>query len=62
MRTNVEIDDDLMASAMRATGIATKREMIDQALRTTLRLKRQEGLMQLWGLGWEGDLDDMRTS
>ena len=62
MRTNVEIDDDLMASAMRVTGVTTKREMIDRALRMTLRLKRQEELMQLWGLGWDGDLDDMRTS
>lgn len=62
MRTNVEIDDDLIGQVMRATGASTKREAIHNALRTTLQLKQQEGLMQLWGLGWEGDLDEMRTS
>lgn len=62
MRTNVHIDDDLIASVMRAYGVATKREAIDVALREALRLRQQEGLMRLWGLGWDGDLDDMRTS
>ena len=62
MRTNIVIDDELVRSVMRATGVKTKREAIDHALRTTLRLKQQEGLMRLWGLGWEGDLEDMRTS
>jgi len=61
MRTNIVLDEELVASVMRATGATMKREAIDNALRTTLRLKQQEGLMRLWGLGWEGDLDDMRT-
>jgi Arc/MetJ family transcription regulator len=62
MRTSIDIDDELVSSVMRATGAATKREAVDNALRIALRLKRQEGLMELWGLGWDGDLDDMRTS
>lgn len=62
MRTNIEIDDALIKSVMRAVGAKTKREAIDTALRETLRLRQQEAIMQLWGLGWEGDLDHMRTS
>ena len=62
MRTNIEIDDDLMAGVMRAFGSKTKRDAVDSALREALQIRQQEALMELWGLGWEGDLDDMRTS
>ncbi|HEU0066936.1 MAG TPA: type II toxin-antitoxin system VapB family antitoxin [Sphingomonas sp.] len=62
MRTNIEIDEGLVQSVMRVTGARSKREAVDAALRQTLRLRRQEALLQLWGIGWDGDLDDMRTS
>ena len=62
MRTNIEIDETLIRRVMRAVGAKTKREAIDTALRETLRLRQQEAIMELWGLGWEGDLDEMRTS
>ncbi len=62
MRTNIEIDDTLLQQVMRATGARTKREAVDAALLQMVRLKQQEALMQLWGIGWEGDLDEMRTS
>lgn len=62
MRTNIVIEDEVMAEAMSALGTSTKRDTVDQALRQAIRLKRQKGLMRLWGLGWEGDLDEMRTS
>lgn len=62
MRTNIDIDDELMADAMRELGAKTKREAVESALRTALRLRRQEGLRTLRGIGWEGNLDDMRTS
>jgi len=61
MRTNVHIDDALMADVMRAFGVRTKREAIDIALRDALRLRQQEAIMGLWGIGWDGDLDEMRT-
>ena len=61
MRTNIEIDDQLMADTMKALGVRTKREAIDRALRTTLQLQRQEAIMGLWGLGWDGDLEAMRV-
>ena len=62
MRTNIVIDDDLMAQAMSATGSTTKREAVELALRTLLRLRRQGELRQLRGrLDWDGDLEAMRT-
>ena len=39
MRTNIEIDDDLMDKVLAITGLRTKREAVDQGLRTLLLLK-----------------------
>jgi len=62
MRTNVVIDDKLMQDTLRATGLTTKREAIEQGLRALLRLYQQEGLRRLRGkLDWQGDLETMRT-
>lgn len=44
MRTNIEIDDELMRQVLEMTGLRTKREAVEQALQTLLRLKRQERL------------------
>lgn len=61
MRTNIEIDDDLMAEAMKATGQKTKKATVEKALEEIVRLNRQrQALTDLEGLGWEGDLDEMR--
>ena len=63
MRTNIVIDDDLMAEAMVATGAKTMREAVHEALRRTVRAKKQlDSFRALKGLGWDGDLEDMRTS
>lgn len=61
MRTNIVIDDKLMRETLRATGLKTKREAVDLALRTLLRLKRQAKIHQFRGkLPWQGDLNAMR--
>ncbi len=61
MRTNIVIDDELMAEALRATGLKTKREVVEQGLKTLVRLKAQEEIKRYRGkLHWEGDLDEMR--
>lgn len=61
MRTNIVIDDDLMTKAMESTGLATKKAVIEEALRLLIRLKSQERVRQLRGkLQWEGDLNEMR--
>lgn len=62
MRTNIDIDDELMNDALRLTGAATKREAVEMGLRTLLRLKQQEEIRRFKGkLQWEGDLDAMRV-
>ncbi len=61
MRTNIDIDDELLAEAMALTGETTKRATVEAALRAMVRLKRQKQAgMNLAGIGWEGDLDAMR--
>jgi Arc/MetJ family transcription regulator len=61
MRTNIVIDDKLMRDAMRATGLETKKETVELALRTLLRLQRQKEIRSLRGkLDWSGDLEEMR--
>ena len=62
MRTNVVIDDELMAKALKYTGLKTKRAVIEEALRTLIALKSQEKVRELRGkLDWEGDLNEMRA-
>ncbi|MFN0304609.1 MAG: type II toxin-antitoxin system VapB family antitoxin [Burkholderiales bacterium] len=62
MRTNIVIDDKLMKDTLRATGLKTKREVVELGLQTLLRLRRQESIRQFRGkLKWQGDLDAMRT-
>ena len=61
MRTNIVIDDKLMADALKASGARTKREAVELGLRTLLQLNRQSELRKLRGkVQWEGDLDAMR--
>ena len=61
MRTNIEIDDELLSQAMAATGLPTKRATVAEGLRLLVRVRRQtEALVDLKGLGWEGNLDEMR--
>lgn len=60
--TNIVIDDKLMRETLRATGLKTKREAVDQALRTLLRLRRQAKIRQFRGkLDWQGDLNAIRA-
>ena len=62
MRTNIVIDDTLMANALKASGVRTKREAVELGLRTLIRLRRQADIRRLRGnLAWDGDLDALRT-
>ncbi len=61
MRTNIVIDDELIAEAMKASGSRTKRETVELGLKTLLRLSRQGAIRSLRGkLDWQGDLEAMR--
>lgn len=61
-RTNIVIDDELIARAMIMTGIKTKREVVEHALKTLVELEdAYEGILRLRGkFRWEGNLDEMR--
>lgn len=61
MRTNIEIDDQLMKQAMRASGERTKRATVEEALRLLVQVRRQARIRRLRGkIQWEGNLDEMR--
>jgi len=61
MRTNIEIDDDLIRDAMRLSGLKTKRSAVEEGLRLLIRLKRQGEVRSLFGqVRWKGDLDEGR--
>lgn len=63
MRTNIVIDDKLMQQVLKQTGLKTKREAVEQGLKTLLKLKQQEAIRRYRGkLHWEGNLDDMRNN
>jgi Arc/MetJ family transcription regulator len=49
MRTNIEIDDRLMAQAQRASGLKTKRAVVEEALRTLIRLRKQRDVARIFG-------------
>jgi Arc/MetJ family transcription regulator len=61
MRTNVVIDDHLMESALKASGIKTKKDAIEEGLKLLVQLKTQEKIKGLRGkLRWSGNLHEMR--
>lgn len=62
LATTVVIDDKLMRDALRASGLKTKREVVELGLRTLLRLSGQAQIRRLRGrLDWQGDVDLMRS-
>ena len=61
MRTNIVIDDKLMAETLRVTGLKTKREAVELGLRTLLALRKQSDIRRLRGkVDWVGNLGVMR--
>jgi Arc/MetJ family transcription regulator len=61
MRTNVVIDDELMAAALKASGLKTKRQAIEEGLRLLVKTRKQARIRRLRGkLDWQGSLDEMR--
>ncbi|MBW7844010.1 MAG: type II toxin-antitoxin system VapB family antitoxin [Ignavibacterium sp.] len=62
MRTNIVIDDKLMSVAIKTSGLNTKKEVVEEALKLLIKVKNQGNLKKLRGkLRWEGDLNEMRT-
>lgn len=62
MRTNIELDDELIAEAMELGGLSTKKAVVDQALRDFVRIKKQlRAIDNLEGIGWDGDFEASRS-
>ncbi len=62
-RTNIDIDDELIATVMRQNRLKTKKEAVDFALRRVVKPPlSKEFLRSLMGIGWDGDLDQIRYS
>ena len=58
MKTNIIIDEQLIADALKVTGLKTKKEVIEMGLKTLIDLKKQEQIKQFKGkLKWEVDLE-----
>lgn len=63
MRTNIELDEDLIQRGMELSGVRTKRELVDLALREFVRKKDQKKILELRGrIHWQGDLNEMRCT
>lgn len=61
MRTNIDIDDKLLAEAQRLVGTTTKRATVEYALRELIRRRDRRRILSLRGnVLWEGDLADSR--
>ena len=63
MRTNIDIDDQLMRRAMRSSGAATKRATVEAGLRLLVATQSQTGIRRLKGkVRWDGNLAESRRS
>jgi Arc/MetJ family transcription regulator len=62
-RTNIDLNVELLTKTMKVTGKTTKKAAVEEAMRRTVRnAELKEVLLSLEGIGWEGDLDEMRES
>lgn len=62
MRTNIDIDNDLIRAAQEATGLKTKKAVVEEALRRIVKCRQQVSVLQALkgSADWEGDLQAMR--
>jgi len=60
VRTNVVLDQELVEKAMERFGFRTKREAIDYALRRLVTGYEPHDMLDMIGIGWEGNLDELR--
>jgi Arc/MetJ family transcription regulator len=59
MRTNIDIDKALMSQALQATGLMTKRAVVEEGLRLLIKLKKQKEILRFAGkVRWHVDSDE----
>ncbi|MFM2043816.1 MAG: hypothetical protein RLY86_2392 [Pseudomonadota bacterium] len=62
MPPSIEIDETLLADTMAVTGLSSPQAAVEAALRDLVRARRRQALKELWGMGWDGDLEAMRNA
>lgn len=63
MRTNIDLDNKLVARGLKLSGLRTKKDLVNMALQEFVRRKDQKKILELRGkIHWDGDLDAMRQS
>lgn len=62
MRTNIDIDDDLLEAAKVALGTDTKKSTVEAALELAIKRHKLREILDLEGIGWDGDLDESRRN
>ncbi len=63
MRTNIDLDNGLVARGLKLSGLRTKKDLVNMALQEFVRRKDQKKILELRGkIHWDGDLDAMRQS
>ena len=63
MKTEIEIDDQLLDDARKLAGLKSNKDIVELALKTLVRLKKQESIRRLRGqLTWDENLDEMRST
>jgi len=61
MRTNIDLDEELVARGLLLSGLRTKKELVNMALREFIRKNDQKKILELRGkIQWQGDLELMR--
>ena len=62
MRITIDIDERLMAEALKVSGAKTKKEVVERGLRALLAVSSQTEVRHLRGkVKWQGDLETLRT-
>lgn len=63
MRTNIEIDNELVHQAMRRSGARTKRAAVEAGLQLLVKTHEQTAIRRLRGkVEWRGDLNESRRT
>ncbi len=61
MRTNIDLDDQLLEEARELSGIKTKKGIVEQALRVFIHIQRQAKIRELHGkVTWDGNLGQIK--
>jgi Arc/MetJ family transcription regulator len=63
MRTNIDLDEELVSRGLKISGLRTKKDLVNMALREFIRKNDQKKILELRGkIQWQGDLELMRES